>query len=129
MGSGLPRRPGWCGNFRNMTRRVMKLLLVVCLIWALTPGLAPAVENLWHLVATGHTAHALDQGSDHAPLGDEHGCTGTFHLCTCHHTPVSELVPMVVDAGLLPSVGRLAADRDLARLEPVLRGLERPPRC
>ena len=38
-----------------------------------------------------HGAHAQDAGADHAPDGDEHGCSGTFHLCSCHHSPPTVL--------------------------------------
>lgn len=72
-------------------RRFPVQLLVAGLIWAITPGLAEVAENAWHLVVAGHQAHALDRGADHAPAGDEHGCSGTFHLCSCHHTLLFDL--------------------------------------
>lgn len=68
------------------------LVLIVLLI----PGAFEVMENLWHLGATGHVAHAADAGADHAPEGQEHGCSGTFHFCTCCPT-LSFRVPAVVN--------------------------------
>lgn len=68
---------------------VARRILVLSLLWTLAPGLTEATENVWHLLYAGHTAHAADQGPDHEPAGDEHGCSSTFHLCSCHPTPVS----------------------------------------
>lgn len=62
--------------------RVVRLLAFV-LAFALFPGATEIVENVSHLVSSGHTAHAVDD-SDHAPQGDEHGCSGTTHVCACH---------------------------------------------
>jgi hypothetical protein len=114
------------------TPRPMKTaarLLVAVLILGLTPGLLEAAENAWHLAATGHSAHAPDQGADHSPESDEHGCSGAFHLCSCHHSLASDLVPVAV--GLRPG----APPREVFGAgaehvsEPTLPGLERPPRA
>lgn len=67
-------------------------LLVLGLVLAMTPGLAEVVENVAHLAVSGHGAHAADQGPDHEPTGDEHGCSGTFHVCSCHSSVPSDLV-------------------------------------
>lgn len=91
------------------------------------PGLAEAGENLWHFARAGHLAHAQDAGEDHAPEGDEHGCSGTFHLCSCHNSP-----PMAL--GLLTEMRQPApADQRHPRNEASTRGpdlprLFRPPR-
>lgn len=71
-------------------RKLIPRLLVLGLAWLLVPGLTEAAENLWHLAVAGHAAHAMAAGDDHAPRGDEHGCSGSFHLCACHHstTPI-----------------------------------------
>ena len=54
------------------------------------PGLGEATENAWHLLRTGHSAHAADRGPSHLPKGAEHGCQGGFHLCNCCQSPASE---------------------------------------
>ncbi len=48
------------------------------------------VEAVVHLVDHGDLAH--NSQADHGnQLGtDEHGCTGTFHLCGCHTASVIE---------------------------------------
>lgn len=76
-------------------RSLLRPLVVATLAWLLVPGLSEATENLWHLLRTGHGAHDLSAGAGHAPQDEEHGCTGTFHLCSCHHTVPSELAPAV----------------------------------
>ncbi len=58
-------------------------LLILFLVFVLTPGATEIVENAAHLVANGHGAHAVDD-AEHSPVGDEHGCSSTFHTCSCH---------------------------------------------
>lgn len=60
-------------------------LLTLLIAFVLMPGSAEVVESTAHLVSDGHTAHAVDD-TDHAPKGDEHGCSGSFHVCPCHST-------------------------------------------
>lgn len=44
------------------------------------------VELAVHVLRYGDVAHADAHDEDQSPLGaDEHGCSGTFHLCSCHH--------------------------------------------
>jgi hypothetical protein len=101
--------------------------LVAVLVWSLTPGLNELAENIWHLAVSGHSAHAIEQGEDHAPEGDEHGCSGTFHLCGCHHSPPTELAGRPVDSIPAPSA-RLMGLATTPSIEPFLAGLLRPPR-
>ncbi|MBV1861326.1 MAG: hypothetical protein KUG77_23105 [Nannocystaceae bacterium] len=61
-------------------------LCALLLAFLLTPGAGEVVENAVHLVADGHTAHSIDD-AEHAPAGDEHGCTGMMHSCACHGVP------------------------------------------
>ena len=108
--------------------RASTQLLVAVLVWSLTPGLNEFAENVWHLAVSGHTAHAIEQGEDHAPEGDEHGCSGTFHLCSCHHSPPTELVrqPDAFD----PAAGARQSGRATTPpAEPFLAGLLRPPQA
>jgi hypothetical protein len=51
----------------------------------MTPGLGEIAENAVHLVLEGHGAHA-DAAHEHAPANEEHGCSGAFHVCPCHHS-------------------------------------------
>ncbi len=55
------------------------------LVFVLTPGATEIVENAAHLLANGHGAHAFDD-AEHSPAGDEHGCSSTFHTCSCHNS-------------------------------------------
>lgn len=102
-------------------------VLAFVLAFALFPGAAEIVENATHLVASGHTAHALDD-ADHAPQGDENGCSGTIHVCSCH-TSVSFLVNNDRFAFAPPLVLSSSVDAD-ARGEPAsghALGIYRPP--
>ena len=61
--------------------RLIALLLTV----AMWPGLSELVELTVHAAEHGDVAHGDDDEHENAPLGeDEHGCSGTFHLCPCH---------------------------------------------
>lgn len=67
-----------------MLVRLIALLVTV----AMWPGLSALVELTAHAAEHGDLAHAGDDEHDGKPLGeDEHGCSGTFHLCPCHHSP------------------------------------------
>jgi hypothetical protein len=109
--------------------RILKAVLVPCLLWVLCPGLAEVTENLWHLATTGHHAHALEAGADHAPEGDEHGCSGTFHVCTCcHSAPAQATSPLAArPGGMLREAPAALASASL--LPPDLPGVDHPPRA
>ena len=70
---------------RSPMSRVVSFIALV-LVFVLTPGMAEFAENAAHIVAEGHGAHAFDD-AEHEPMGDEHGCSGTFHVCSCHASP------------------------------------------
>jgi hypothetical protein len=51
-------------------------------------GVGEAVENIVHLSAHGHAAHAAPSSAASPRQGDshqdiEHGCVGHFHVCPC----------------------------------------------
>jgi hypothetical protein len=59
-------------------------ILVITLLLSLLPSLE-AVELAVHLIEHGDLAHGRDDAHEKSAMGsDEHGCTGTFHLCGCH---------------------------------------------
>ena len=95
-------------------KRLPSLWVCVLLLWAFVPGLGECIENVVHLVAEGHLAHAAPAGDSHAPTGPEHGCTGTFHLCSCCTSPSFVSSPRQVQepelvSGRLDSLGRHGA--------------------
>jgi hypothetical protein len=59
-------------------------LLVLLLLFTLTPSASEAVELVAHALSHGDYAHAADARHDGAPDGDEHGCTTMLHTCGCH---------------------------------------------
>jgi hypothetical protein len=61
-------------------------IIAVLMVYAMTPGALELTENAVHLVRHADTAHA---DGDHAEDSDrdEHGCSGTYHACTCHSSP------------------------------------------
>ena len=118
-------RPPECLYARSVPRLFPALALV--LAYAITPGAGELIENAVHLVMTGHTAHAAHQDG-HEPQGDEHGCSGPFHVCPCHGTAafVAERAPIEVQA-MRPaseSVTRIVGDLES---DGVLAGIFRPP--
>lgn len=107
----------------SWVRRIAALVLLLVLF----PGAGEAIENAVHLVGFGHTAHAADTPDHHEPAGNEHGCSGMFHLCTC----------CVQVTGVLAVAVRLGGDADCALaptlasprpLDVDLQSAERPPR-
>ncbi len=60
--------------------------MAVLLIYLMTPGSGELVSDVVHLVSSGHTPHA-EEHADHEDGAPEHGCSGPFHVCSCHTTP------------------------------------------
>lgn len=59
-------------------------ILALLLALSLLPSME-LIELAVHLVEHGDLAHGERDGHERSALGsDEHGCTGTFHLCGCH---------------------------------------------
>lgn len=93
MGSGNPR--AFRRSRHNVVANRPSLLLwlecmrgllpyvAVVMVYVMTPGSGELAENLVHLLANGHTAHAFDD-AEHQPQGNEHCCSGPFHVCQCH---------------------------------------------
>ena len=97
------------------------------MVYAMAPGTSEIVENVFHLLAEGHAAHELAD-ADHAPQGEEHGCSGTFHMCHCHSstTFVSGAGAPEVEAAA-EHRQRLSWDVDDARAEGCRADMFRPP--
>ena len=59
-------------------------ILALLLTLSLLPSME-VIELAVHLVQHGDLAHGDRDGHEKSALGsDEHGCSGTFHLCGCH---------------------------------------------
>ncbi len=70
--------------------RILALLLVL----AVVPSGMELVELTVHIVRYGDVAHADQHDTSTKPIGsDEHGCSGTFHVCSCHQV-VSAMTPL-----------------------------------
>jgi hypothetical protein len=78
-------------------RRVL-LTTVVVLIYTMTPSAGEIAESVVHLVTEGHTAHAVEDDA-HQPEGAEHGCSGPFHVCSCHSTTAFTAAFAAADLG------------------------------
>ena len=98
-------------------------LVALVLVVALWPGAGELIEQTVHVVQYGDLPHDDDHGA--TPLGqDEHGCSGTLHLCQCHQPAP------VITAGAAVAIARLDAKRPTVALEPVVRvgvGMTAPP--
>jgi hypothetical protein len=80
-----------------MSRRLSRVLVALLLVWTLVPGSGEATEQVLHLLQNGHLAHSIPDDPDEEPLGTEHGCQGTMHICRCcPSSPAS-----VLQAGLV----------------------------
>ncbi|MGE0549315.1 MAG: hypothetical protein AB7O24_19045 [Kofleriaceae bacterium] len=102
-------------------------LLALLLLLAVLPSLELA-EQLEHAVTHALQGEAPDHSAHHdGQPGDEHGCTGLIHLCSCHQTLVTASalarVAMTGDS-IVSSVAIRTRDlADLTSLEPP----HRPP--
>ena len=70
--------------------RILALLLVLSIV----PSTMELVEAVVHWAEHGDSAHGDGHASSALGGTDEHGCSGTFHLCACHTANV--LAPSVV---------------------------------
>lgn len=99
--------------------------ITILLVYILTPGALEIAENAAHLVAHWDTAHSADDDHEQPTGTDEHGCSGPYHFCSCHHSssfitvrpalvsaPVATVDPespagdVPVDSGFVPSLFR-----------------------
>lgn len=108
-------------------RTAISRVCVLALILAFTPGAGEAVENLGHLIGQGHLAHAEQTDDHHEPTGEEHGCTSTFHLCSCH-TSLSFLVAEGRPSSVIAPTGFRAISRSGTLPTGFGPSVERPPR-
>lgn len=85
--------------------RILALLLVLAII----PSGMELVELAVHIVRYGDVAHADQHDKSTKPIGsDEHGCSGTFHLCSCHQV-VSATTPLATTVVCLRAPGESLA--------------------
>ena len=124
-GAGRSRRRRRVGGIAILVDGLVRLLALV-LALQLTPALE-VMENGVHVLAEGHAAHALDD-AEHAPSGDCHGCSPTFHVCSCH-APVgvvlrADRLELVIQAP--PRMGGVAQE-EASALPAHARGVFRPP--
>jgi hypothetical protein len=101
--------------------------IAVLLAYLMVPGAGELTESVIHLIDTGHIAHALDDEA-HDFDGDEHGCSGPFHLCACHASvpfDVRNRQPAVAAPNLLDEP--LPWELDDARADGYRTGVFRPP--
>lgn len=106
--------------------RLLSQLVAALLVFLLTPGLAEMVDDAVHLVRTGHTEHSATHAGSHG-TDAEHGCTGTFHTCSCHQTPSflePPAAPALAEGG---TATRPVAWRHAGPAEGVRAELSRPP--
>ncbi len=65
--------------------RARMSVVAVFLVYLMAPGSAELTETVVHLATHGDTAHADADGHADSDPADEHGCSGGYHLCVCHH--------------------------------------------
>jgi hypothetical protein len=54
--------------------------------YLMVPSSGELTELAVHVLEHGDSAHSESAGHERPDGDDEHGCSGTFHLCLCHHT-------------------------------------------
>ncbi len=105
----------------------MPRILAILLLLAVLPTMELS-EQVVHVVTHALEGDAVDHTAHHDDShGDEHGCTGLMHLCSCHHTQVTMSLARVVTTAVETlesmTVFPPASLADLTSLEPP----HRPP--
>jgi len=100
--------------------------MVPLLVFLMTPGLSELVDDALHLVRTGHTEHAAGH---HDGEDAEHGCTGTFHTCSCHQSATFLPGPGAPELAESSAVDRGSPSHEGGAADGVRRGLLRPPQA
>ena len=86
-------------------------ILALALVLAILPTTGELLELVVHWAQHGDVAHQVGDDHGSAPLGtDEHGCSGTFHLCPCHTAqattpPSCDVAPPVTLARRIDALG------------------------
>lgn len=102
-------------------RLVFPRVIAILLALSLLPSVE-IVEAAVHLVVHGDAAHG--GGHDDSGLGqDEHGCSGTFHVCSCH---TGSVLPHAF-AVELSSIPATSSAPVLGPVESIGRGTTAPP--
>jgi hypothetical protein len=102
-------------------------LLAILLLLVVLPTIELSEQAL-HVVTHVLEGEAPDHAAHHDDSqGDEHGCTGLVHLCSCHTTQVTMSIPRVAPTAVetLEAMAVVAPPPliDLTSLEPP----HRPP--
>jgi len=100
----------------GFVRRLFPIVAIL-LVYSLIPGGSELTENAVHLVTHGDTAHNGADGHEDGDPSDEHGCSGPYHVCVCHHstsfvsTEASVVTPTApaANAGSTPATDNLVA--------------------
>lgn len=128
--------PALCGVVRDRMLSLVRRSRSVQFLAGLTaiavmPGLGEIFESAAHVVETGVGAHdgvEHDHDGDEHGDSEEHGCSGTFHLCGCCPR-VSFAGPPALAAPIDPTAERVRLlTIPLPITEAHLRSPYRPPR-
>ena len=107
--------------------RKLTLFALLAFCWQVSPVFSELAENAVHFLVEGHGAHALPDAS-HAPQGNEHGCSATFHVCPCHASFCFLASRSMQNVTLLPSPAtRHLRGAPVAPCDGFFAGVFRPP--
>lgn len=91
---------GSCGGSIGAPVGKLFSILAVAMVYVMTPGASELAENVVHLVTHGDSAHSDEHSGE--TESDEHGCSGPYHACVCHHT--SSFVTVAVRANVAAAI-------------------------
>lgn len=112
-----------------MKLRFVGACVMALVSWAIVPGIGELLENAVHFTVEGHLAHSAPDGDTHGPALPEHGCSGTYHLCSCCHTTAFALGAASA-VRKAPQIGQLLESKSSSVCHDLFaRRLDHPPRA
>lgn len=100
-------------------------ITVLLLIYLMTPTSAEISQRVMQFVAPDTAAQAE---TSHRAHGCEHGCSGPYHVCWCHHSDAFTTADATMPVpSLAPTTSYLESFYEAAPPEGTQQGVFRPP--
>tara|TARA_R110002096_G_scaffold361075_3_gene554182 strand:+ start:84757 stop:85089 length:333 start_codon:yes stop_codon:yes gene_type:complete len=106
--------------------RIAQIIALV-VAYMMAPGVSELSENAVHLVIHGDTAHSGEADHEESTSTDEHGCSGSFHVCSCCHATIDLSRKPVSEPGIMTVTNQGTMSPDPMLDNGFRHGVFRPP--